>query len=69
MSSFFFASSCRLPAPGPRDPDVRLADRADRPGADQLDDAAVVVVGVVLVAHLRRHALALAAASRMTRAS
>ena len=30
-----------------------LADRADRAGLDQLDDAAVVVVGVDLVAHLR----------------
>jgi hypothetical protein len=35
---------------------VALADRADRPGLHQLDDAAVVVRRVDLRAHLRRHA-------------
>jgi len=34
-------------------PDVHLADRPDRPALDQLDHAAVVVLGVDLRAHLR----------------
>ena len=42
-----------VPAPGARHPDVALADRADGAGLHELDDAAVVVAGVDLRAHLR----------------
>ena len=52
MSLFCLRVLGRLPAPGPADPDVGLGHRADGAGLDQLDDAAVVVVGVDLGAHL-----------------
>jgi hypothetical protein len=44
-----------LPAPGARHPDVNLLHLADDTGLDQLDDAAVVLGGVDLDAHLGRH--------------
>ena len=55
MSWFFAGVLLRLPAPGPADPDVHVAHRADGAGLDQLDDPSVVVSGVDLGAHLGRH--------------
>ncbi len=46
----------RVPAPRARHPDVALAHPADGACLHQLDDAAVVVAGVDLRAHLRRDA-------------
>ena len=43
----------RLQAPGPADPHVHLAHRADRAGLNQFDDAAIVGHAVDLGAHLR----------------
>lgn len=41
-----------FPAPGAADPDVDVGDGADGAGLDEFDDAAVVVAGVDLGAHL-----------------